>query len=72
MGHAPIIPSGRQLAQGMPVWTAEITVDEELARGLIADQFPEVEAASLRRLGVGWDNTAWLVDETARQPACAG
>lgn len=47
----------------MPVWTAEITVDEPLVRGLIADQFPEVALESLRLLGVGWDNTAWLVDD---------
>jgi aminoglycoside phosphotransferase (APT) family kinase protein len=47
----------------MPVWSAEVTVDEPLARGLIADQFPEVALESLRLLGVGWDNTAWLVDD---------
>ncbi len=48
---------------GMPVWSAEITVDEPLARGLIADQFPEVALESTALLGVGWDNTAWLVDD---------
>ena len=47
----------------MPVWSAEVTVDEPLARGLIADQFPELAAESLELLGVGWDNTAWLVDD---------
>ena len=47
----------------MPVWSAEVTVDEPLARGLITDQFPEVALESLQLLGVGWDNTAWLVDD---------
>jgi aminoglycoside phosphotransferase (APT) family kinase protein len=47
----------------MPVWSAEVTVDETLARSLIADQFPEVALDSLQLLGVGWDNTAWRVDE---------
>jgi aminoglycoside phosphotransferase (APT) family kinase protein len=46
----------------MPVWTAEVEVDEALARRLIADQFPHVELAALTPLGVGWDNTVWLVD----------
>jgi aminoglycoside phosphotransferase (APT) family kinase protein len=47
----------------MRQWTAEITVDGGLARRLIARQFPEVEMGRLRRLGEGWDNTVWLVDE---------
>jgi aminoglycoside phosphotransferase (APT) family kinase protein len=47
----------------MPVWTAEVEVDEGLARRLIAAQFPQVELATLAPLGVGWDNTVWLVDE---------
>ncbi len=47
----------------MPVWTAEVVVDEALARRLIAGQFPSVELASLRPFGAGWDNTVWLVDE---------
>lgn len=47
----------------MREWTAEVTVDEELARRLIGGQFPQVELGSLRLLGEGWDNTVWLVDE---------
>jgi len=47
----------------MRQWTAEITVDEGLARRLIARQFPEVRMGALRLLGEGWDNTVWLVDE---------
>jgi aminoglycoside phosphotransferase (APT) family kinase protein len=45
------------------VWSAEVTVDESLARRLIADQFPELAEAPLRRLAEGWDNVVWLVGE---------
>jgi aminoglycoside phosphotransferase (APT) family kinase protein len=45
------------------VWSAEVTVDETLARRLIADQFPELAQAPLRRLAEGWDNVVWLVEE---------
>jgi aminoglycoside phosphotransferase (APT) family kinase protein len=47
----------------MPVWTAEVKVDEPLARRLIAEQFPQVSLEALELLGEGWDNTVWLVDE---------
>jgi aminoglycoside phosphotransferase (APT) family kinase protein len=47
----------------MPVWTAEVEVDEGLARRLIAAQFPQVKLDALTPLGVGWDNTVWLADE---------
>ncbi len=47
----------------MHEWAPEVVVDERLARELITEQFPEVEARSLRLLGQGWDNTVWLVDE---------
>ena len=47
----------------MPVWTAEVKVDEPLARRLIAGQFPQVELAGLELLGEGWDNTVWLADD---------
>jgi aminoglycoside phosphotransferase (APT) family kinase protein len=46
----------------MPVWTAEVKVDEPLAKRLIAEQFPEVSLEALELLGEGWDNTVWLVD----------
>ena len=32
-------------------------------RRLISEQFPELAGAPLRRLGEGWDNSVWLVDE---------
>jgi aminoglycoside phosphotransferase (APT) family kinase protein len=44
-------------------WAPEVRVDEPLARRLIGEQFPEVEARSLRPLGEGWDTTVYLVDE---------
>jgi aminoglycoside phosphotransferase (APT) family kinase protein len=47
----------------MPVWTAEVEVDEPLARRLLTEQFPQLEPGALALLGVGWDNTVWLVDE---------
>jgi aminoglycoside phosphotransferase (APT) family kinase protein len=43
-------------------WSAEVTVDAELVRRLIREQF-NWEVGSLRLLGEGWDNTVWLVDE---------
>jgi len=46
----------------VPVWEAEIVVDEALARRLLA-QFPELAADRLRLLGYGWDYTIWVVDE---------
>jgi aminoglycoside phosphotransferase (APT) family kinase protein len=47
----------------VPTWTAELVVDEELARRLLA-RFPELELKSLRPFAEGWDYTIWLVDET--------
>jgi hypothetical protein len=37
----------------MPEWDAEIEVDEELARRLIGDSYPELDTESLRLLGGG-------------------
>ena len=47
----------------MPDWTAELVVDEELARRLLG-QFRELEVESLRTLAEGWDYGIWLVNET--------
>jgi aminoglycoside phosphotransferase (APT) family kinase protein len=44
-------------------WAAEVTVERALAQRLIGAQFPELELASVRPLGQGWDMTVWLVDE---------
>jgi aminoglycoside phosphotransferase (APT) family kinase protein len=45
----------------MPVWAAEVDVDERLVRGLLAQL--GLEAARLRKLAEGWDNSVWVVDE---------
>ena len=47
----------------MPDWTAELVVDEELARRLLG-QFRQLEVESLRALAEGWDYGIWLVNET--------
>lgn len=44
-------------------WEPEIDVDAHLARRLIAEQFSQFANASLRRIGAGWDNAAYLVEE---------
>jgi aminoglycoside phosphotransferase (APT) family kinase protein len=46
----------------MPVWEAEIVVDEALARRLLA-QFPDLQVDALRLLGYGWDYTIWVAEE---------
>jgi aminoglycoside phosphotransferase (APT) family kinase protein len=46
----------------VPNWTAELVVDEQLARRLLA-QFPELEIESMRAFAEGWDYTIWLVNE---------
>ena len=45
----------------MPVWAAEVDVDEQLVRRLLAPF--ELEGARLRKLGEGWDNSVWVVHE---------
>ena len=47
----------------MPEWSAEVVVDRERARRLIAGQFPSVELRSLRLLAEGWDNAVWVADD---------
>ena len=44
-------------------WEPEIEVDATLAQRLIAAQFPNLASALVRRIGSGWDNAAFLVDE---------
>ena len=47
----------------MREWSAEVVVDEALAR-LLLRQFPELAVHSLELVAEGWDNTVWLVDGT--------
>jgi aminoglycoside phosphotransferase (APT) family kinase protein len=61
-------PSGhparvRDNVGSMPEWDAEIEVDETLARRLIRDSYPHLDAESLQVLGVGWDNTVWVTGD---------
>jgi aminoglycoside phosphotransferase (APT) family kinase protein len=44
----------------MPVWTAEVEVDEALVRRLLA-QF-ELQDSPLQKLAEGWDHSVWVVD----------
>ena len=46
----------------MPTWTAELVVDEQLVRRLLA-QFQGLDAGSLRPFAEGWDYSIWVVDE---------
>jgi aminoglycoside phosphotransferase (APT) family kinase protein len=46
----------------VPVWSAEVELDEGLVRRLIG-QFPELPMQSLRLLAEGWDNAVWLANE---------
>jgi aminoglycoside phosphotransferase (APT) family kinase protein len=46
----------------VPVWSAEVVVDERLVRRLLA-QFAELDEAPLRKLAEGWDNSVWVVGE---------
>jgi aminoglycoside phosphotransferase (APT) family kinase protein len=47
-----------------PIWTAELIVDPRLAKELVDTQFPELSPASVRLLAAGWDNTAYVVNES--------
>jgi len=47
----------------MPRWTPEVAFDEAFARRLIEAQFPHLQGVSMRRIGAGWDNAAYLVEE---------
>jgi aminoglycoside phosphotransferase (APT) family kinase protein len=46
----------------MPEWSAEIVVDEPVARRLLR-QFPELGINSLRPLAEGWDYAIWVANE---------
>src|SRR5581483_10931831 len=59
-GHPARVPDN---VGSMPEWDAEIEVDEELARRLIRDGYPDLDAESLQVLGVGWDNTVWVTGD---------
>jgi aminoglycoside phosphotransferase (APT) family kinase protein len=47
----------------MPVWDADTDINEGLVRSLLGSQFPSLPISSLRLVGEGWDNAAYLVNE---------
>lgn len=44
-------------------WDAEQTIEPNAALQLIQEQFPDLAAEKIRLLGVGWDNSAFIVNE---------
>ncbi len=47
-----------------PPWRADVALGGEQVKELLSKQFPELAPHSLELLGAGWDNTAWLVNQT--------
>ncbi len=47
----------------MPAWDAEVAIDQALVRALLIEQFPELDASSVRQLAEGWDYSVWVVEE---------
>jgi aminoglycoside phosphotransferase (APT) family kinase protein len=47
----------------MPVWDAEVEIDEALVQRLVGEQFPDLDTSAPRLLGEGWDNAVWLIEE---------
>src|SRR5579862_344841 len=47
----------------MPVWDADVALDDRIATELIGARFPELAPVRLVEMGVGWDNHAYLVNE---------
>ncbi len=45
-------------------WVAEVEVSTQLAQLLIKEQFPECAPVRIEALGDGWDNTAYLINNT--------
>jgi len=43
-------------------WTAELSVEPELAKRLIESQFPALTPVSLKLIGEGWDNIVYRVN----------
>jgi aminoglycoside phosphotransferase (APT) family kinase protein len=46
------------------VWQAEVTVDSALAKELVEAQFPDLSPVDARMLAAGWDNTAYVINES--------
>lgn len=48
----------------MKPWASDVILDDAIAERLLAARFPELGPISLRHLGAGWDNYAYLVNES--------
>jgi len=46
------------------LWNPTIPLNDQIAADLITARFPELEPVSIRLLGSGWDNHAYLVNES--------
>jgi aminoglycoside phosphotransferase (APT) family kinase protein len=57
-----LIDGWRRYAGEVHEWSAEVTVDRDLAYRLIAGQFGALRPTELCLLSEGWDNTVWRVD----------
>ena len=53
----------RGYGAAVPEWDPDVVVDEALVRALLAEQFSELRAHSVRLVGEGFDNSVWVVDE---------
>jgi aminoglycoside phosphotransferase (APT) family kinase protein len=47
----------------MNAWTSDVEIDDAVARRVIGQRFPELQMDSLKHIGTGWDNSAFLVNE---------
>ncbi len=45
-------------------WQADIRVEIDLVQRLLGAQFPQLGGGGIQALGAGWDNDAFLVDDT--------
>ena len=52
------------MSDATPEWAAEQVVSCDRALHLIKSQFPELNATTIQKIGEGWDNTAFFVDDT--------
>src|SRR5215468_3173103 len=48
----------------MHTWTPDWVVTPELARSLIEENWPALKPVSVKDIGSGWDNTAYLINSS--------
>lgn len=44
-------------------WESENTIEPNVALALVQDQFPVLRPETIKLLGIGWDNTAYLIND---------